>query len=135
MEKRYVVPEEMLEAVNDASTFAQNLQDEDVIEMLEVALRWLSKHPIVPSNEQWASLRQFMGSDGPSYWGPDGFRRLLAEWQSRMFLAPHPEAPVEIKDLLLPWTGDDTDAGRTCNEFNGAVIEAYWRGQKSGTAQ
>lgn len=51
----------------------------------------------------------------------------VIEWQRRMFLAPEPEVPEEVKDMLVEehisrWRGE---------EVNEKVIEAFRRGQRS----
>jgi hypothetical protein len=56
-----------------------------------------------------------------------GYNKAIAEVR-RMFLAPNPEVPEEIKDLLceeVPHTGPYADV------HNAQIIESFRRGQKS----
>jgi hypothetical protein len=84
-------------------------------EILEAALRWLSEHPIVPSTDDIGSMQDLLNGYGIADWGPI----LCAEWQRRMLLAPEPEVPEEISDLIRGREDDDL------------IIEAYRRGQNS----
>jgi len=90
---------------------------------VEAFCRWLSENPQVPSTEQY--LEMIRSDRVPAV--KDMFCNILEVWQRRMFLAPEPEIPKEIDDLL--W--DDTDKGPYYVEHNKAAIEAYRRGQRS----
>ncbi len=111
MEKRYVIPEGMLKAALDA----QQMRCDPVISKvgLEAAIRWLAENPIVPDRETADRLIACRGIHSEA----DPF----AEWQRRMFLAPEPEVPEAIKDLL---TMSDSP-------HNEHVLEAYRRGKAS----
>ncbi len=60
--------------------------------------------------------------------------KYLVEWQRRIFLAPEPEIPEEIKDLLSPTdpiTGVALLTGLT-EHGKSVIIEAYRRGKEAG---
>jgi hypothetical protein len=93
---KIVVPEGMLGAVlgNDLhALYTVNL----VTTMIERALRWLSENPIEPTPGFGSRFMRTLGgyheTEKLVEWG-------AAEWQRRMFLAPEPEVPEELKDLL-----------------------------------
>lgn len=84
MIKRIVVQDGMYRA-------AMKFQDSGIqfSDALEAALLWLAENPIVPNCEQAEEL--FCNKSIIS---------VCVEWQRRMFLAPEPEVPEELKDLL-----------------------------------
>ena len=138
MEKRIAVPEGMLRAAWHAQLPADNptFEWDEGDEMnrkfyrriFEAALRWLSDNPQVPTMEQATEM-----SDNGHPCVLDGVW-YATEWQRRMFLAPEPEPPVEIKDLL--WSCDlrahDVGIFGTVGvNVNDTIIEAFRRGQKS----
>ena len=91
--------------------------------LLEAALYWLSDNPILPSIKQLNEIftKVDRGNGGtyiPAY---------LEEWQRRMFLAPEPDVPEEIKDLLR----QDGSVTYVVSEHNTAVLMAYHRGCNS----
>ena len=98
---------------------------------LEAALLWLSENPIAPTDEQVEELQEYSfnnihGSKMQLVWS-------LFEWQRRMFLAPEPEVPEEVKDLLLDENIPTADYSRpTRDYYNTQILEAFRRGQKSG---
>lgn len=122
MSKRIVVPEGMLKVALDSWSVSGRVQLHpntiaSIGASLEAALLWLSENPIVPTEEQWKAMnneRQWPDSVGRRQW-------LVAEWQRRMFLAPEPEVPEEIADLLV---GVHPDVAPI-------ALEAYRRGQRS----
>ena len=105
-EVKVKVPNGMLKAVEDryGDVYASGFNRKVVTADLEAALRWLAENPIVPKTfDELPTVGYFSDS---STWGTkgtpeyeqkrqenylDGMRRLLAEWQRRMFLAPEPE--------------------------------------------
>lgn len=128
MPKRIVVPEGMLRAANKACEKEMARLDPSkpigyivadamciTDQVIEAALLWLSENPIVPTMQQaneMATLTPLGGS----------FAQFSAtEWQRRMFLAPEPEVPEEIADLLV---GVHPDVAPI-------ALEAYRRGQQS----
>ncbi len=114
-EKKYVVPDGMLKAADEALSVEQEQfrlwlkgstsvpcpgeNGYPLLLMLRAALRWLSENPIVPTDEQINSMVD-KGSD--LHWGWDSYwrehtRDWLIEWQRRMFAAPDPEVTEEIE--------------------------------------
>lgn len=111
-EKRYIVPEGMLKAgiVGAGRCVAP------VERILEAALRWLSENPIEATYQDW---QQFCVEHPRA-----GVEPFPAWWQRRMVLAPEPEVPEAVKDLLYDPTVGPTKIGR-----NDAIFEAFRRGQ------
>lgn len=123
-EKRYVVPEGMLKAAHEIlSPMASSTH---ISFALASTLSWLSENPIVPSDdrigEMLAAKNHFIGHFDPTDW----IRWGAAEWQRRMFLAPEPVAPEEVKRLLFT-----TFTHIRREDANVAILEAYRRGQRS----
>ena len=95
-ERRVVVPDGMLKAAVPCY-----LPDRQLVHsILEAALLWLSENPIVPTSEQLHSIIGKLPMAMCDIVWTERDRALIAEWQRRMFLAPEPEVPEEIKDLL-----------------------------------
>ena len=133
-ERKIVVPEKLMNAALLAVQArlgdgrGSNWEDRARV-AVEVALRWLSENPIVPSEEQAASLYgASLNIDYEKRY--DATRAVVVEWQRRMFLAPPGEVPEEVKDLLTPRCNPN-ERWLPCNHDN-AVIEAFRRGQKAG---
>ena len=95
-DERIQVPEGMLKAAIDA----QEMRCDPTITKIgvEAALRWWKANPIEPTDDDCISIGQAWNgnSAGNPFW-----KFVATEWQRRMFLAPEPEVPEEIKDLLL----------------------------------
>ena len=132
MSKKIVVPEGMLKAAIEARYNGKptpNLIHVDQVRVIvEAALLWLSDNPIVPTDEQCEKLstRWYPKSSTKSY-----LEEVLVEWQCRMFLAPEPEVPEEIKDMQgihLESVKDQDDLNRLVIKLN---IEAFRRGKES----
>lgn len=115
-DKKYVVPEEGLKA---ASSLGRN--DLAIEERLEAALRWRSENPKVFSDEWIVQLVKDAGC--ADLLGANqfvlGMHQILDLFQRRMYLAPEPEVPKEIKDLLCG------------GNINTLITEAYRRGKNS----
>jgi hypothetical protein len=140
-EKRYLVPEGMWHAAEHAAEcgFTQR-------QILEAALRWWSENPIMPKDDQLDEMicdnpiiMKFISDeaeDSELDAAVDKYRvlfsvmlhSLMSEWQRRMFLAPNPEVPEAVKDLLLPC---DTVIQQPAKDRNADILEAYRRGKKS----
>ena len=120
--KKIIVPDGMLKSANDAWIACEYEKLDAMRDALEAALLWLSENPIVPTDEQIVLLKRECPTRIEFY----RFRWATAEWQRRMFLAPEPEVPEEVKDLL-------SDGDILCKEghFNHCILEAFRRGQKS----
>ena len=148
-ERKYVVPDGMLEAAVDAAvkfSGANTIQasprvkaeiEESFRVAIEAAIRWLAENPIVPKTfDELPTVGYLIDS---STWGTkgkpeyeqkrqenylDGMKRLIAEWQRRMFLAPEPE-----------FIGNETVAQFCCRfqTIREAAIEAYRIGHKTSS--
>jgi hypothetical protein len=89
---------------------------------LEAALLWQRDNAPVPSVEQMRSIRADVSFTMGDH------RMLCAEWIKRMYDAPDPKVPDEIKDLLdAPVQNTFLDTVTT----NAKIIEAFRRGQES----
>jgi hypothetical protein len=98
-------------------------QQRDVSEICRMFCEWLSKNPILPTEEQ----AQYM-YDGKNGLGHSAtIQYCMTEWQRLMFLAPEPKVPEEIKDLLYEKKRCDLWA----DETNFHIQEAFRRGQRS----
>ena len=84
-EKKIVVPDGMLKAAIECRNL-EGIHKRTFEAILEAALRWLSDNPIKPTRHQVTELMviPFM----------------FEEWQRRMFLAPEPEIPEELRDMV-----------------------------------
>lgn len=100
------VPEGMLKAAVH-SAMRDGLQYDSIPIIIEAALRWLD------------SLLAAMEKDND---GHTAYCAAIDEVR-RMFLAPEPEIPEDIKDLL---------GSPEMTHTNECIIEAYRRGQKAG---
>lgn len=126
-EKKIHVPAEMLRAFDDAllpledgETGWSQVEAESA---LEAALLWLSENPIVPTPEQVLDMGKSISLKWPEIY--------CAVWKRRMFLAPEPEVPEEIKDLQgihLASVRDQDDLNRLVTKLN---LEAFRRGRQA----
>ena len=128
-ERKIVVPEGMLRAVRkrypaNRDNFSEAATRADLID----ALRWLSENPIKPNDAQMQALWDDSASCGP--FGTAKFA--VIEWQRRMFLAPEPEVPEEIADMLLT-RGCHKNVEGFKDELNLRILEAFNRGKKAAT--
>lgn len=132
IEKKYVVPEGMLKVFGEAYDHQKGLgANREGCEKagMEAALGWLAENPIVPTEAQ---LTEMLATRiGFGFEPVDWMRWGAAQFQRRMFLAPEPEVPEEIKDLLSTRYVDDITFGGIAKEHNENIIEAFRRGQKS----
>jgi hypothetical protein len=128
-EKRYVIPKGMLEAAILSHPF--DTRTKFLPEMLEAALRWLSDNPIVPTAKQSAELESLCRlNDEPMCMDAIFY---CSEWQRRMFLAPEPEVPEAIKDLMCGGSGAETGTPEQAQaRVNARILTAYHRGQRAG---
>ena len=128
-DKKYVVPEGMLKAALDSAR--QTVQgcpwQELATKAVEAALLWQSENPTVPTEEQMDAL-----FSRHSWLDKDSVRFGAREWQRQMFLAPEPEVPEEINDLLMgPAYTSMTGMVELNHEWDKRIIEAYRRGRSS----
>jgi hypothetical protein len=122
-EPKISIPEGMLKACRDCwdDAYAKGHSRWLLGKVLEAALRWLSKNPIAPSGYQFTQLH--IACPIPCNRGRDVERGIwmICEWQGRMLLAPEPEVPEAISDLIK-FTNPHQKAD---------IIEAYRRGQNT----
>lgn len=85
--KKIVIPEGMLEAVYKELQ-GQQWQPGSI---LEVGLRWLSEHPIVPDDKSIVEIAIAKERFTEFFERTDWIRWGATEWQRRMFIAPEPE--------------------------------------------
>lgn len=99
----------------------------------EAFARAMTENPIVPTDEQMDSAYlEIYGCRLSEASDRGNVSKFVASIQRRMFDAPEPEMPEEIKDMLL-------DAGAPDSEhcffkpsvYNERIIEAYRRGKES----
>ena len=126
-EKKFVIPEKMLiAAVLEAAN--KDLHGEENVRLgrlhLRGALRWLDGELGNDSNINRYCDENFKGYDGTAQ--RIGFRMGI-DYVRRTFLAPEPEMPEEIKDLL--WKDDEYSHKDA--EVSSRLAEAYRRGQQS----
>jgi len=132
---KVLVPKGMLAAAAKASGRRDDLEGHFIYASLEAALRWLSENPIVPSEDEMVDMRNRC-STRVVLKDPEGNaplakqeRELITAWQRRMFLAPEPEIPEAIEDMLV-----DLDLSPEIHlsrsEYNYSIIEAYRRGKE-----
>lgn len=123
--RKILVPEGMLTAACTANHVGGIGGSGPLVNVLEAALLWLSENPIVPSDEQINSLFE-AHKYGVSR---DAWKFYFSEWQRRMFLAPEPEVPAEIKGLI---DGMDSMAKYEREWATKVALEAFRLGKKSG---
>jgi hypothetical protein len=137
IEKKIVVPEGMLNAYfaevfgDSIGTVASaNAAREKARRQLEVALKWLSENPIVPTDEQSAAMVK--NKEGFPFESYEWVRWGATEWQRRMFLAPIEEVPEEVKDLLVKGKATTAMIMLTDVKHDSDVLEAFRRGKQAG---
>lgn len=137
-EKKYVLPNGMERAAWDAMDAHAKVHGPAVgcvlgsmcslTAGLEAALRWLSENPITPTKQQLQEMYDSPGCPKEGTYVPVPY--YLCEWQRRMYLAPEPEVPEAVEDLMhknrKPYTVDCTPEAQ-----DQRILEAYRRGQKS----
>ena len=118
-ETKIQVPEGMIKAINEHWRHGVQLEG-----LIEAALHWLIEKGFDEKEINAYCEANFKGYDGTAQ--RIGFRMGI-DYVRRMFLAPEPEVPEAIKDLL---EGPE-EPGISAREANWRVIEAYRRGQQS----
>ena len=135
-EKKIVAPKGMVQA--GATGWLSSRGSDGQMNPMEVSrsvliesLRWLSEYPIVPSHEVIQSMlgepRCPLRDCPPS----TQIRYVATEWQRRMFLAPEPEIPEAVKDLLLSESSLDREAYFRPGIYNQRILEAFRRGKET----
>jgi len=141
-EKKYVLPNGMERAAWDAMDAHAKVHGPAVgcvlgsmcslTAGLEAAIRWQAENPAVPTPEQGREIRAVWDhvdrlKDASVC---DFVETICREWQRRMYLAPEPEVPEAVEDLMhknrKPYTVDCTPEAQ-----DQRILEAYRRGQKS----
>jgi hypothetical protein len=135
-EKKYVVPEGGLKAAIEGwDRFGGIGVDARIKEMLEAFIRWQSENQPHPTDKEFGELivacRNEIGKDkweNSTEWMRAGM--LCHGWLRSMYLAPEPEVPEAVEDLMhknrKPYTVDCTPEAQ-----DQRILEAYRRGQKS----
>ena len=130
MSDKIVVPEGMLKA--SVETMVDNPVDytgirnlkKDITKSvsigLEAALRWLSENPQVPTDEQ---IDEMIDSYSDIAGTPGATKRLIAEWQRRMFFAQESEVPEKVNGNLIGYGVGYL--GRPVKLWNGHVADCY----------
>jgi hypothetical protein len=126
MEKKYVVPEGMLRAVDEE--FPSVGKASEVERGLLAAIRWLDGE-LNKITKKRETVGDFMRSPFLADSYQDNGYNLAIRDIRRMFLAPEPEVPEAVKSLLC---NEGADAIQTPRDiYNWNIIEAYRRGQFS----
>ena len=98
-------------------------------DILEAALRWLSEHPIVPTDEQ--AREMFSAIEGTVTLSRDQLRTVAVEWQRRMFRAEE-DVPEAIKDRMwVHYEAESIRRSQDVSQHNAQILEVYLLGQKS----
>jgi hypothetical protein len=128
-DKKIKVPDGMLEAAMRASMEAGLPigPSTELRVVIEAALRWLSAgHMDFPL----PLLKEILEAVPGWKLNETVIQNVLHQGLRRMFLAPEPEVPEELRELLM--TG--ADEGTFNWAVNKAIMEAFRRGQKSRLA-
>jgi hypothetical protein len=124
-EKKYVVPDGGTQAARAA--VADERHWPLIWPILDAFIRWQSENPIVPTDKQANELWKIaIEQDPDKNETTHAAKNLVMEFQRRMYLAPEPELPEEIDDLLLGVRGCRV------SEIDDRIKEAFRRGQKAG---
>lgn len=118
-EKKYMVPEGMLQAVYKEK-YPCSVRSSEMEKHLEAALRWLAENPSIPSAD-W--VHEKVTSIHDSLLIQTIIVRMIAEWQREMFLAAEPEYPADVLELLRTHPKQAADV----------IVAAYRLGQKAGS--
>lgn len=118
-DEEIILPRDILPVIDSISrAFAISLSENPIvpneIDVMEILQERVRSHHI--SGEEYCAIP------------PATVRFVIREWQRRMFLAPEPEVPEAIKDLLLDGA-DFIHGQRHADEANKQILEAYRRGQ------
>jgi hypothetical protein len=110
-EKKYAVPEGMLNAVQNALVGYWRdhsvTSESSITVVLESALSWLAENPVTPTNQQLFEISGSLPVKMAQIVWSERDRALLAEWQRRMFLASEPE--IDPKKCPHRWQAKNDD--------------------------
>jgi hypothetical protein len=130
---KYVVPEEGLK-VAQREALGADFPTLDFMRLgIAAFIRWQSENPQVPNDEQvtdWFSPSDFRALEGRT----EPLKQFALTVQRHIYLAPEPEVPEEIKDLLLT-EQSHKNVQPLKGELNSMIIEAYRRGKESKRAK
>ena len=136
--KHYKVPEGMLEVGYDAWMIYGDYPAHDpaqkkiVEQMLERVVRWQAENGKLPNTAEAARLGRNWAQLVREPIHPASIVGIIMEWQRQAYLAPEPEAPEALKDLLWePYTPKAPTAESqqlTDDLHNNGIYEAYRRG-------
>jgi len=131
MDGKIKVPDGMLQA-GRATYSGYVTAEEGARRILEAALLWLSKNPIVLTEEHTEKILKDMESNC-QFPANDIFCIFVEKWQRRMFLAEEPSVPEEIRDLLWknPFNVNGVELHSLAEPLNESIVEAFRRGQRS----
>jgi len=127
VEKKIVVPAEMKMAAWKAACVQRGVSESLIETALEAALRWLSENPIVPKLRSDIEHLDEVFGDTDDKGGREDLVAVVCEWQRRMFLAPEPEIPEEIKDVMA-WCDVNFGDHPRCAELKEVFSRVYLRG-------
>ncbi len=128
MKKKYVLSDGMRDAAVKAHygrPIDLTIYPQWVEKTIEAVLRYISENPIVPTDAQIDAALD--ATKGRPY-GVFFCRSFLQEFQRIMFLAPEPETPQEIEDLVAALDCQDAQTKESATRL---LIEAYQRGAQT----
>jgi len=133
-ETKIEVPEGMLEAAKMAVQDYNHFNPNDVLPCLEAALRWQRDRELTPEQKA-EGVRRLRNLRSSPYTENDEQLECWLEqfvmWIYRLYDAPEPEVPEEIKGLMrihLASVRNQEDLDRLVKKLN---IEAFRRGQRA----
>ena len=136
MSDKFQIPKVIRDAVHNAlASYPVAANTSHAAEIAcEAFAKALAEHPVIPTHEQAIALCEVFedkgGSRKPDYC--DSIRAVAIEFQRCMFVAPEPEVPEGIKDMLLDARSPDSEH---CffkpSVYNERITEAYRRGKES----
>jgi hypothetical protein len=129
-EKKIVVPDGMLKAVN-----AEWRRGVQLLGLLEAALRWLSEHPVVPTDDESRTLLHFLRHRAHAETTANDIsltQRIVNEWQRIMFRAERREMHPILKEWLADAESKGVDTATKVNYIR-LFERAFEAGAKSNT--
>ena len=130
---KYLVPEEGLKAALEAWSVGYEgsptlPMEKRIPTIIEAFIRWQSENPQVPNHEQTIALCKVYETQTERNYC-QSVRDVAVEWVRRMYIAPEPDMPEAIKDLLCPvfdHTGHKGLVEGATHDMG--ILEAYRRG-------
>ncbi len=130
MEKRYVVPPEMLRAAGEWAKENETFGIVAIQGTLEAAIRWLDEQ--VPTDEQ---AQQIWKEDVTEYYEHyQPVQQIIAAWIRRMFAAPEPEVPECLEGMFFSEADIEihlrkANAKQLSEHLNSYILQAYRMGE------